>query len=122
MRIRKHKTSHIVQLADHSVWRIWPADIPKTLQWRPRVELEVVEIEHEICSHALVDRAEGSQVRVIDAKTNWPVDMVRQLLSSVEARQTASDRAETREERPSIGGQARRNGRPASRDEHDRLS
>ncbi len=86
MRIKKHKKSYVVGLADGSVWRIWPADIPKTLRWLPRTELDVVEIEHEVCSHALVDRADGSQVRVIDAKACWPVDAVRQLLSAADGR------------------------------------
>ncbi len=82
MRIRRHRKSYIVELADYSVWRIWPGDIAKTLQWRPQTELDVMEIAHEICSHALVDRSDGLQVRVIDARLRWPVDIVRQLLGS----------------------------------------
>ncbi len=80
MRIRRHKASHIVELADGSTWRIWPADIPNTLQWVRTTQLDEIEIEHEICTHALIDRADGSHVRVIDAGARWPVDAVRRLL------------------------------------------
>src|SRR6266550_4628760 len=33
MQIKKHDRSHMVELRDGSAWRIWPGDIPKTLQW-----------------------------------------------------------------------------------------
>jgi hypothetical protein len=65
MQIKKHDRSHIVELRDGSAWRIWPNDIPKTLQWLPTTEIDVAHIEDEICSHALVDRSNGSRVRVI---------------------------------------------------------
>jgi hypothetical protein len=42
MRIVKHDESHIVELSDGSVWRIWPADIAITLQWLPTTEIDVV--------------------------------------------------------------------------------
>jgi len=57
----------MVELRDGSAWRIWPGDIPKTLQWLPTTEIDVADIEDEICSHALVDRSNGSRVRVIRA-------------------------------------------------------
>ena len=33
MQIKRHDRSHMVELRDGSAWRIWPGDIPKTLQW-----------------------------------------------------------------------------------------
>src|SRR5438128_5381402 len=60
MQIKKHDRSHMVELRDGSAWRIWPGDIPKTLQWLPTTEIDVADIEDEICSHALVDRRMGS--------------------------------------------------------------
>src|SRR5262249_54038122 len=50
MQIKKHDRSHMVELRNGSAWRIWPGDIPKTLQWRPTTEIDVADIEHEICS------------------------------------------------------------------------
>jgi hypothetical protein len=35
MQITKHEKSYIVELSDHSAWRIWPADMTDTLQWLP---------------------------------------------------------------------------------------
>ena len=35
--------------------------------------LKVSEIDDEFCSHALIDKADGSRVRVIDASKDWPV-------------------------------------------------
>jgi len=32
----------------------------------------------EFCSHALVDKTDGSRVRVIEASKDWPVQKVRQ--------------------------------------------
>jgi hypothetical protein len=70
-----------VVLSDGSAWRIWPGDTPQTLQWLPTTEIDVVAIEDDICSHALVDRADGSRVRVIRADTEWPVRAVRRSLA-----------------------------------------
>jgi hypothetical protein len=80
MRIKRHDRSDIVELSDGSVWRIWPADVAKTLQWLPTTEIDVVEIEHDICSHTLIDHAQESSVRVIDASAEWPVAAVRRSL------------------------------------------
>jgi hypothetical protein len=80
MQIKKHDRSHMVELRDGSAWRIWPGDIPKTLEWRPTTEIDVTHIEHEICSHALVDRANGSRVRAIRASAYWPAAAVRRSL------------------------------------------
>jgi hypothetical protein len=80
MQIKKHDRSHMVELRDGSAWRIWPGYIPKTLQWLPTTEIDVADIEDEICSHALVDRSNGSRVRVIRASADWPAAAVRRSL------------------------------------------
>ena len=72
MRIKRHDRSHLVVLSDGSEWRIWPGDLPQTLQWLPTTELDLVEIEDKFCSHALIDRVDGSRVRVISADAEWP--------------------------------------------------
>jgi hypothetical protein len=71
----------MVELRDGSAWRIWPGDIPKTLQWLPTTEIDVADIEDEICSHGLVDRSNGSRVRVISASAHWPAFAPRGLSS-----------------------------------------
>ena len=80
MLIAKHDKSHIVELEDGSRWRIWPGDISETLRWQPTTQFRVADIEHDICSHALVDRADGSRVRVIRASADWPVHAVQRSL------------------------------------------
>jgi hypothetical protein len=80
MRIEQHDNSHIVELEDGSKWQIWPGDIAVTLQWLPTTELGLSAIDDEFCSHALVDQAGGSRVRVIEASAQWPVAEVRQSL------------------------------------------
>jgi len=77
MQIRKHDRSHMVELGDGSAWRIWPSDIPKTLEWLAPTEIDVADIDDEICSHALIDRSSGSQVRVISVSENWPAAVRR---------------------------------------------
>jgi hypothetical protein len=51
-----------------------------TLQWQPTTEIDVKKIDDEIRSHALINRANGSQVRVIKAKREWPLDETRRSL------------------------------------------
>lgn len=80
MQIKTHDRSHLVELRDGSAWRIWPGDIPKTLQWRPTTDIDVADIEDEICSHALIDRSNGSRVRVISVSTQWSAAAVRRCL------------------------------------------
>jgi len=80
MLIKKHDKSHIVELEDGSRWRIWPGDISTTLQWSQTTDLQVSEIDDELCSHALFDRKRGSRVRVIRASADWPVEQVRRSL------------------------------------------
>ena len=74
MRIIRHDKSYIVKLSDGSVWRIWPADLAETLQWLPTTEIDVRKIDDETCSHALINRSDGSQVRVIKANRKWSLD------------------------------------------------
>src|SRR5262245_26442672 len=80
MQIEKHDKSYIVKLEDGSSWRIWPGDIALTLGWSPTTVLEVSQIDDEFSSHALVDKIDGSRVRVIEASKAWPAQQVRQSL------------------------------------------
>jgi hypothetical protein len=80
MRIEQHDNSHIVELEDGSKWQIWPGDLAETLRWLPNTELRLSAIDDEFCSHALIDQAGGSRVRVIGAGDQWPVAAVRQSL------------------------------------------
>ena len=80
MQIEKHDKSYIVKLEDGSSWRLWPGDIALTLGWSSMTVFEVSEIDDEFCSHALVDKTDGSRVRVIEASKDWPVQKVRQSL------------------------------------------
>jgi hypothetical protein len=77
MLIKKHDKSRTVELEDGSLWRIWPGDIALTLNWLPTTDLRVSEIADEFCSHALIDQADVSRVRVIEASKDWPVEQVR---------------------------------------------
>jgi hypothetical protein len=80
MRIATHDKCHIVELEDGSRWRIWPGDVAATLQWMPTTELQVVGIDDECCSHVLVSETDGTQVKVISADRDWPVETVRRHL------------------------------------------
>src|SRR5436190_22407706 len=80
MRIKKHDKSYIVELEDRSKRRIWPGDIAVTLQWLPTADIVTTEIEDEFCTHALVNRTDGSRVRAIEASRDWPVAEVRRSL------------------------------------------
>jgi hypothetical protein len=80
MLIKNHDKSRIVGLEDGSLWRIWPGDLALTLNWLPTTDLRVSEISDEFCSHALIDQADGSRVRVIKASKNWPVEQVRRFM------------------------------------------
>lgn len=67
MRIKKHDRAYIVVLEDGGVENL-AADLAATLYWLPSTDLEVHEIDaDEHCTHALVDRANGTCVRVIEA-------------------------------------------------------
>jgi hypothetical protein len=80
MLIKNHDKSRIVELEDGSLWRIWPGDLALTLNWLPTTDLRVSEISDEFCSHALIDQADSSRVRVIKASKDWPVEQVRQFM------------------------------------------
>ena len=84
MRIKRHNKSYIVKLSDNSVWHIWPGDLAKTLGWLPTTDIEVVKIDHEVCSHALVVHASGSNVKVSNADTQWPIELVQRLLGHLD--------------------------------------
>ena len=47
----------------------------------PATEIDIIKVEHKVCSHALVNRADGSQVRVISANISWPIKEVRRTLA-----------------------------------------
>jgi hypothetical protein len=81
MRIKRHHKSYLVKLSDGSVWHIWPCDLAKTLQWVPTTDIDVVKIDHQLCSHALVDGSNGSSVKVSSPGTKWPLDVVREMLT-----------------------------------------
>jgi hypothetical protein len=81
VQIKRHDRSHTVMLADGSEWRIWPGDTTYALGWLPATEIDIVRVEHSVCSHALVSRTDGSRVRVISAHINWPVKEVRRTLA-----------------------------------------
>jgi hypothetical protein len=80
MLIVEHDRSHIVELEDGTRWRIWPGDISVTLQWLPTTELQVLAIDDEFCSHALVNQSDGSRVGVIRADVDWPAEQVQRHL------------------------------------------
>jgi hypothetical protein len=80
MKIRSHSESHVVELEDGSAWRIFPADLGLTLNWKPETELALERIEDEVASHALVSDADHSRVRVIPAGDEWPVGQVKSVL------------------------------------------
>jgi hypothetical protein len=48
MQIKKHDRSYMVERRDGSAWRIWPSDIPKTLEWLPTTEIDVADIDDEL--------------------------------------------------------------------------
>jgi hypothetical protein len=80
VKIRSHLESHIVELDGGSRWKIFPGDLDITLRWKPETDLLVVAIDDEVSSHALVNAADKSSVRVIPATENWPVREVKQVL------------------------------------------
>jgi hypothetical protein len=52
--IRKHDKSEIVELSTMVLdGRIWPGDLPTTLQWLPTTELVLSQTEDDFCSHIL---------------------------------------------------------------------
>jgi hypothetical protein len=78
--IMRHDKSDVVELSDGSCWRIWPEDLRNALGWQPTTALRVVEIDHQFCSHVLVNPADRSRTRVIAASRAWPIEEVRKSL------------------------------------------
>jgi hypothetical protein len=72
MKIRQHAESHIVELDDGTTWRIFPGDLDVTLNWKPDVDLKLVRINNDTCSHALISDSDNSRVRVIPTSESWP--------------------------------------------------
>ena len=82
MHIKTHDKAYSVVMEDGSEWKIWPADLQATLQWEPSSDLEIQEIDDKPCTHAIVDRAHGTWVRVFEAEEDWaPEQMDAWLLS-----------------------------------------
>jgi hypothetical protein len=80
MWITKHDECCIVELSYSSAWRIWSADMVDTLRWLPTTKIKVTKIDDRARSHVLINRSDGSQVRVIRANTKWSVDEIEQSL------------------------------------------
>ncbi len=80
MQIRKHAESHVVELKDGSMWQIFPGDLDLTLGWDPSSEFEVIRIEGELSSHAIVSKADGTRVRCLPLGEKWPVRQVQDVL------------------------------------------
>ena len=80
MKIRKHSESHLVELDDGSKWQIFPGDLDVTLNWQPDTELKLVRIADDASSHALVNEADNTSVRVLPLEENWPLKEVKDIL------------------------------------------
>jgi hypothetical protein len=80
MKIRHHSESHIVELDDGTMWRIFPGDLDVTLNWKPDVDLKLVRINDDASSHALISESDNSRVRVIPASESWPTTKVKTIL------------------------------------------
>jgi hypothetical protein len=77
LKIRTHSESHIVELDDGSIWRIYPGDLDATLNWQPDADIEIERLDNDVGSHFLVSRADNSRVRVIAASESWPVGDIK---------------------------------------------
>jgi hypothetical protein len=80
MKIRAHPESHIVELDDGSQWQIFPGDLDLTLSWKPETDLELIDVDEDVSSHALVSTADKSRVRVLPVGQSWPVKHVKAIL------------------------------------------
>jgi hypothetical protein len=80
MKIRTHAESHVVELDDGSCWQIFPGDLAATLSWQPETDLRLEPSGDSTSSHALVNEAERSRVRVIAAGEPWPDGEVKKAL------------------------------------------
>ena len=70
MQIKTHQKGYSVELQDGSRWCIWPSDMYGTLQWSPSTDLQVMEVDDNFSTHALIDQ-DGGRVRVISADADW---------------------------------------------------
>jgi hypothetical protein len=80
MKIRAHPESHIVELDDGSQWQIFPGDLDLTLSWKPETDLELIDLDEDVSSHALVSTADKSRVSVLPVGQSWPVKHVKAIL------------------------------------------
>lgn len=80
MKIRAHAESHIVELDDGSQWQIFPGDLATTLSWKPETDLHLEPSADRVSSHALVNGADQTRVRVIPAGESWPAGEVNNAL------------------------------------------
>jgi hypothetical protein len=80
MKIRIHSESHIVELDDGSKWQIFPGDLDVTLNWTPEAEFILERSDDEVGSHALIDVAGNTRVRVIPSDAHWRVRDVKTFL------------------------------------------
>ncbi|MBH5371759.1 hypothetical protein [Bradyrhizobium glycinis] len=80
MKIRTHAESHIVELDDGSLWKIFPGDLATTLSWKPETDLRLEPSAERVSSHVLVNPADQTRVRVIAAYESWPDGAVKNAL------------------------------------------
>jgi hypothetical protein len=83
MQIKTHQKSYFVELQDGSRWCIWPPDMQGTLHWSLSTDLNVIEIDDNFSTHALIDQ-DGRRVRVINADADWIPRRVRGHLIAAE--------------------------------------
>jgi hypothetical protein len=63
-----------------TAWQIFPGDLDVTLNWQPDTELKLVRIADDASSHALVNEADNTSVRVLPLEENWPLKEVKDIL------------------------------------------
>ncbi|WP_407192310.1 hypothetical protein [Bradyrhizobium sp. STM 3566] len=80
MKIRTHAESHVVELDDGSLWKIFPGDLATTLSWKPETDLRLERSAERTSSHVLVNTADQSRVRVIPADETWSDGEVKNAL------------------------------------------
>ncbi|MCK1386519.1 hypothetical protein [Bradyrhizobium sp. 21] len=80
MKISAHAESHVVELDDGSQWQIFPGDLATTLSWKPETDLHLEPSGDRVSSHALVNAADQSRVRVIKAGETWSDGEVKKML------------------------------------------
>jgi hypothetical protein len=80
MKIHKRSESHLVEVEGGSKWQIFPGDLDVTLNWQPDTDLKLVRIADDASSHALVNEADNTSVRVFPFDENWPLKEVKDML------------------------------------------